>query len=58
MDDHFFVYILTNKWRNVLYTGLTDSLESRLSQHKDKVFDGFTKNTTATNSSTSKSMTT
>jgi putative endonuclease len=43
MDDNFFVYILTNKWRNVLYTGLTDSLESRLAQHKDKVFDGFTK---------------
>jgi len=43
MDDYFFVYILTNKWRKVLYTGLTDSLESRLRQHKDRVFDGFTK---------------
>ena len=42
MDDYFFVYMLTNKWRKVLYTGLTDSLESRLSQHKDKIFDGTT----------------
>ncbi|HEY8184294.1 MAG TPA: GIY-YIG nuclease family protein, partial [Thermoanaerobaculia bacterium] len=39
----YFVYMLTNKNRSVLYTCATDSLESRLSQHKDKVFDGFTK---------------
>ena len=37
------VYILTNKWQTVLYTGLTDNLEVRLLQHKDRVFDGFTK---------------
>jgi putative endonuclease len=41
--SEFFVYILTNKWRNVLYTGLTDALDARLSQHKDKIFEGFTK---------------
>jgi putative endonuclease len=35
--------MLTNKNRGVLYTGSTDSLEGRLSQHKDRVFDGFTK---------------
>jgi putative endonuclease len=39
----YFVYILTNKWRTVLYTGLTDELDARLAQHKDKVFDGFTR---------------
>ena len=39
----YFVYILTNKNRTVLYTGVTDELESRLTQHKEKVFDGFTK---------------
>jgi putative endonuclease len=39
----YFVYMLTNKNRTVLYTGATDSLDGRLSQHKDKVFDGFTK---------------
>ena len=43
MEDYFFVYILTNKWRTALYTGMTDSLEARLFQHKDRVFDGFTK---------------
>jgi len=43
MEECFFVYMLTNKWRTVLYTGLTNSLETRLGQHKDKVFDGFTK---------------
>ncbi len=39
----YYVYILTNKWHTVLYTGLTDSMEGRLIQHKDKVFPGFTK---------------
>lgn len=39
----YFVYMLTNKWHTVLYTGLTDSIEGRLRQHKDKVFPGFTK---------------
>ena len=39
----YFVYILTNKWKTVLYTGMTDNLQSRLLQHRDRVFDGFTK---------------
>ena len=39
----YFVYMLTNKYRNVLYTGVTDSLEGRLMQHENRVFDGFTK---------------
>ena len=39
----YFVYILTNKYQNVLYTGVTDSLEGRLAQHKERFFDGFTK---------------
>ena len=35
--------MLTNRWKNVLYTGMTDSLEGRLSEHKQRRFEGFTK---------------
>ena len=30
----FFVYILTNKNKTVLYVGITNHLESRISEHK------------------------
>lgn len=39
----YFVYILTNKENNVLYTGITSDLVKRLYQHKNKLADGFTK---------------
>lgn len=38
----FFVYILTNKYNNVLYTGVTSNLKRRVYQHKHKVHNGFT----------------
>ncbi|MEG1639663.1 MAG: GIY-YIG nuclease family protein [Ruthenibacterium sp.] len=39
----YYVYILTN-WNNkVLYTGVTNNLERRLYEHKNKLVDGFTK---------------
>jgi putative endonuclease len=43
MDDRFFVYIMTNKWHTVLYTGMTDGIQGRVAQHKDHVYPGFTK---------------
>ena len=33
---------MTNKNHNVLYTGYTNDLNKRLSQHKNKVNEGFT----------------
>jgi len=39
----YFIYMMTNKWKNVLYTGVTNSLERRVWQHKNGTFDGFTK---------------
>jgi putative endonuclease len=39
----YFVYILTNKYNNVLYTGFTRDLSTRIGQHQSKSVDGFTK---------------
>jgi putative endonuclease len=39
----YYVYMLTNKWHTVLYTGSTNSIDGRLFQHKERVFVGFTK---------------
>ena len=39
----YFVYILTNKTKNVLYTGVTNDLQRRLYEHKNELVDGFTK---------------
>lgn len=33
----YFVYIITNKWNNVLYTGSTKDLILRVFQHKQKI---------------------
>ena len=39
----FFVYILTNRTRTVLYTGVTSSLERRIWFHQNKPSKSFTK---------------
>lgn len=39
---NFYVYILTNKTNGVLYIGLTNELERRLGEHKNKILKGFT----------------
>ena len=39
----YYIYILTN-WNNkVLYIGVTNNLERRTYEHKNKMVDGFTK---------------
>jgi putative endonuclease len=39
----YFIYMMTNRWLNVLYTGITNSLQRRVWQHKNKAVPGFTK---------------
>lgn len=34
---NFYVYIITNKHKTVLYTGVTNNLRLRLNQHQQKV---------------------
>jgi putative endonuclease len=43
MDRRFYIYIMTNKGNNVLYTGVTNDLKRRVYEHKEKLVEGFTK---------------
>jgi putative endonuclease len=38
----YFVYILTNKYNNVLYVGVSNNLIRRVYEHKNKLISGFT----------------
>lgn len=42
-EKQFYVYILSNYKRNVLYTGVTSNLPKRTYEHKNGVIEGFTK---------------
>ncbi|NOQ89046.1 MAG: GIY-YIG nuclease family protein [Gammaproteobacteria bacterium] len=41
MNKTYYVYLITN-WNNkVLYTGITNNLERRLYEHKNRLIKGF-----------------
>ena len=39
----YYVYILTNYDKTVLYTGVTNDLTRRVWEHREKMHEGFTK---------------
>lgn len=43
MTKYYYVYILTNEDNYVLYTGVTNNLQRRLWEHKNKEGESFTK---------------
>ena len=36
------VYIMTNQYNTVLYTGVTSNIFKRINEHKEKIVGGFT----------------
>ncbi len=42
MQNRYYVYILASKRNGTLYTGVTGNLIKRITEHKNKLIDGFT----------------
>jgi len=42
-EKQYYIYIMGNKADTVFYTGVTNNLLLRVSKHKEKVNEGFTK---------------
>ena len=42
-NRQYYVYVLTNKSNKVIYIGVTNNLERRMFEHKNKLVEGFTK---------------
>ncbi|CAG0997160.1 hypothetical protein ANRL2_03676 [Anaerolineae bacterium] len=42
IGKNYYVYILTNNYNTVLYTGVTNDLARRVWEHREKIIPGFT----------------
>ena len=40
-SKQFFVYIISNKYHTTLYTGMTNNLKRRITEHKEGLADSF-----------------
>ena len=43
MKKRFFVYLLASEKRGTLYAGVTSDLARRVTEHREGLYDGFTK---------------
>lgn len=43
MERNYYVYILASKRNGTIYTGITNNLARRVYEHKNHIFEGFTK---------------
>ena len=43
MGKHSYVYLITNNTNTVIYAGVTNNLQKRVFEHKEKLVEGFTK---------------
>ncbi len=42
MEQPYYVYLMTNHKNTVLYTGITNNLQRRAYEHRNKLIKGFT----------------
>lgn len=42
MTKQYYVYIMANDTNTVTYTGVTNTIYRRITEHKDKILKGFT----------------
>jgi putative endonuclease len=43
MEKQYYLYMMTNKYNNVLYVGVTNDIKRRVLEHRQGAVDGFTK---------------
>ena len=43
MKKNYYVYLMTNKHNSVIYTGMTGNINRRITEHKMKLINGFSK---------------
>jgi putative endonuclease len=42
VSDQYYIYMMTNRYNSVLYTGVTNNLKERVFRHKEGVGSKFT----------------